>query len=153
MLVQTLYGHAGTVTGVFVYGSHIISSSTDKHIKAWKQVEGREHLAYPWFDLQVNPCMKACMRPRIHDILYRVLTIFSAHGTCIIAYINMRSTTCTFHYLGHQAHMPPANLNPHLLPMACLPAFPHTGYSCHVGWLGALTCVWPHCPGMRITLW
>lgn len=53
MCVQTLYGHSGTVTSIFVYGEHILSCSTDTTVRAWKRAEGREHLRYPWFDLQV----------------------------------------------------------------------------------------------------
>jgi WD40 repeat protein len=52
--VQTLYGHSGTVTGLFVYGPHIVSSSTDKTIKIWKAVDGRQQLVYPWYNLQVR---------------------------------------------------------------------------------------------------
>eukprot|EP00955_Chlamydomonas_euryale_P102347 365413-Chlamydomonas_euryale.AAC.11 len=52
--VQTLYGHASTVTGVFVYGQHVLSCSTDKTIRAWKSVEGRKHLKYPWIELEVR---------------------------------------------------------------------------------------------------
>lgn len=54
VLIQTLYGHTGTVTGLFAYGRHILSSSTDRTIKAWKAVEGRGQLVYPWYDLQVG---------------------------------------------------------------------------------------------------
>lgn len=52
--MQTLYGHSGTITGLFTYGPHIVSSSTDKTIKVWRAVEGRAQLVYPWYDLQVR---------------------------------------------------------------------------------------------------
>jgi WD40 repeat protein len=52
--VQTLYGHTGTITGLFAYGPHIVSSSTDKTIKIWKAVDGRQQLVYPWYNLQVR---------------------------------------------------------------------------------------------------
>ena len=52
--VQTLYGHGGTITAVHVHSEYIISSSTDKTVRVWKVVEGRGHLVYPWFDLQVG---------------------------------------------------------------------------------------------------
>ncbi|GAX81159.1 hypothetical protein CEUSTIGMA_g8592.t1 [Chlamydomonas eustigma] len=52
VLVQTLYGHSSTITGLFVYGNFILSCSTDKSIRLWRLMEGRENLAYPWFELQ-----------------------------------------------------------------------------------------------------
>lgn len=52
--VQTLYGHTGTITGIFPYDTCIVSSSTDKTVKVWKAVEGRAQLVYPWYDLQVR---------------------------------------------------------------------------------------------------
>ena len=52
--VQTLYGHASTITALHVYGNHVLSASTDKSIRAWRRVDGRQHLAYPWFELQVR---------------------------------------------------------------------------------------------------
>lgn len=48
--VQTLYGHKGTVTGIECYGNHILSTSTDGTLRVWKSAEGRQHLAYPWFE-------------------------------------------------------------------------------------------------------
>ena len=51
---QTLYGHTGTVTGLFVYGHHILSCSTDRTIRVWAKVEGRQHLTYPWYEQQVR---------------------------------------------------------------------------------------------------
>ena len=56
---QTLYGHTGTVTGIFVYGRHILSCSTDRTIRVWAEVEGRKNLAYPWYE-QVRVCEVWC---------------------------------------------------------------------------------------------
>ena len=53
-MVQTLYGHTGTITGLSVHGRFILSSSTDGTVRAWKEVEGRGQLLYPWYDLQVR---------------------------------------------------------------------------------------------------
>ncbi|KAL6753225.1 WD40-repeat-containing domain protein [Haematococcus lacustris] len=47
--VQSLYGHSGTITGLFCYGHHVISGSTDKTIRVWRAVEGRQQLVYPWY--------------------------------------------------------------------------------------------------------
>ncbi len=52
--VQTLYGHSRTITGLFTYGDYILSSSTDKTVKVWRAVPGREQLVYPWYNLQVR---------------------------------------------------------------------------------------------------
>lgn len=52
--VQTLYGHSGTITGLAVYSSYILSCSTDGTIKVWRAVEGRGQLMYPWYDLEVR---------------------------------------------------------------------------------------------------
>ena len=52
--MQTLYGHTGTITGLSVHGSYILSSSTDGTVRAWTEVEGRGQLLYPWYDLQVR---------------------------------------------------------------------------------------------------
>lgn len=52
--VQTLHGHAGTVTALVVLGDYLISSSTDNTIKVWRQEEGRGQLVYPWYELQVR---------------------------------------------------------------------------------------------------
>ncbi len=54
VLVQTLHGHSGTITGLFVYSSHILSSSTDGTVRVWRAVEGRAQLLYPWYNLQVG---------------------------------------------------------------------------------------------------
>lgn len=52
--VQTLYGHAGTVTSLVILGDYLLSSSTDNTIKVWRQEEGRGQLVYPWFELQAT---------------------------------------------------------------------------------------------------
>lgn len=52
--LQTLYGHGSTVTGVFTYGQHVLSCSTDRTIRAWKRIEGRQNLKYPWFEQEVR---------------------------------------------------------------------------------------------------
>ncbi|GFH30743.1 outer row dynein assembly protein 16, partial [Haematococcus lacustris] len=39
----------GTITGLFCYGHHVISGSTDKTIRVWRAVEGRQQLVYPWY--------------------------------------------------------------------------------------------------------
>jgi WD40 repeat protein len=53
VVVQTLYGHSGTITSLFVQADSIMSSSTDGTVRAWRAVEGRAQLMYPWYDLQV----------------------------------------------------------------------------------------------------
>mmetsp|Transcript_30067 Transcript_30067/g.77977 ORF Transcript_30067/g.77977 Transcript_30067/m.77977 type:complete len:848 (-) Transcript_30067:359-2902(-) len=52
VVVQTLHGHSGTITSIFVNSCYILSSSTDGTVRVWKAVEGREQLLYPWYDLQ-----------------------------------------------------------------------------------------------------
>lgn len=65
---QTLYGHAGTITGLFTYDQYILSSSTDKSVKVWKAVPGREQLVYPWYSLHATPVtLTAWVRSMSHD--------------------------------------------------------------------------------------
>lgn len=54
VLVQTLYGHSGSVTSMVTSGSYLISGGTDHTVRVWRAVAGRVALMYPWFELQVG---------------------------------------------------------------------------------------------------
>ncbi|MEW5314577.1 MAG: hypothetical protein WDW38_006061 [Sanguina aurantia] len=52
VLVQTLYGHSGSVTSVVASGGYLVSGGTDHTVRVWRAVAGRGALLYPWFELQ-----------------------------------------------------------------------------------------------------
>lgn len=69
VLVQTLYGHSGTVTSIVVKGAYLLTGSTDRTIRVWAAGPGRDQVLYPWFEQQVRrqprPVglrMRQCMR-------------------------------------------------------------------------------------------
>ncbi|KAF5831098.1 WD40-repeat-containing domain protein [Dunaliella salina] len=73
VVVQTLHGHSGTITAIFVNNSYILSSSTDGTVRVWKTVEGRGQLLYPWYDLQavvasVNGWARSMTYDRSHEV-------------------------------------------------------------------------------------
>jgi WD40 repeat protein len=64
-----LYACTSTLpTGLFTYEQFIISSSTDKSVKVWKAVPGREQLVYPWYSLHATPVtLTAWVRSMSYD--------------------------------------------------------------------------------------
>lgn len=87
--VQTLVGHAGTITAVVVKAKFLVSCSTDCTVRLWRAAEGRSMLAYPWFEQQVS--LLCGNGPLNYDYHSPVMAILFCHPIILVTCVSFTS--------------------------------------------------------------